>query len=459
MHVSLPFSLLLSIVSQVWSINIVDFDTCSIPYIIPRNFERFCDHSDQYLSDVALTDLKGKFVTSIAPPANVTSSAIRNKPNLWTHEPFCIESPEANNGFCVYTNSRFANGRGISIVATPKEILKVTQAPIFRDLSRNLRNDAQGAARYVQQPVAGKGLGNVANATFQRAERLQTFTPTLAFQDDLMQFVAKRDVHLLQKIAVERLPAESQRNFMALMGHFGGNEHYDRISTNSFAARLGEAKDHFWAVLPETSRFNHDCRPNAVYHFNQNTLEHHVHAVRQILPGEEITISYLRPLAQYAEREERMIEQWGFKCSCTHCNLSPDMIALSDSRLNLIEELEEELVDFSHNRTANTDTAELLVELYSEERLEGASADAYTYAALEYAYIGQKRAAQKWAAKAIEALSMWRGTEHVYYQGMWRLLTNPESHDAWRYLTNGKESDSNRTFYKEVTRITLSGGD
>jgi hypothetical protein len=249
----LPAGLFFSLAVQVLSINIVDFDTCSIPYIIPTNFQRFCDHSDEYLSEIAVTDLEGEFTTSITPPSNVTSAAIRNKPNIWTHEPFCIESSEANNGFCVYTNARFANGRGISIVATPKEIMKVTRASIFKDLEAPLQNNAEGAARYVQKPVVGKGLGNVANATFQRGEKMQTFTPILAFQDDLMQFVAVRDQQLLQRIAVERLPAKSQAIFMDLLGHFGGDPYYDRINTNSFAAKFGEAKDYFWAVLPETS--------------------------------------------------------------------------------------------------------------------------------------------------------------------------------------------------------------
>jgi hypothetical protein len=123
MYFKLPASLLLSLAVRVFAINIIDFDTCSIPYIIPRTFQRFCDRSDEYFPDVSVNDLaEGHDHAWISPPSNVSSAAIRNKPNIWTHEPFCVESPEANNGFCVYTNAHFANGRGISIVATPKEV-------------------------------------------------------------------------------------------------------------------------------------------------------------------------------------------------------------------------------------------------------------------------------------------------------------------------------------------------
>lgn len=42
------------------------------------------------------------------------------------------------------------------------------------------------------------------------------------------------------------------------------------------------------------SRLNHDCRPNAAYHFNTDTGKMEVRAVRDITAGEEITVSYIR---------------------------------------------------------------------------------------------------------------------------------------------------------------------
>jgi hypothetical protein len=122
-------------------------------------------------------------------------------------------------------------------------------------------------------------------------------------------------------------------------------------------------------------------------------------------------------------------------------------------------ELETELLDISANRTATTETAELLVDLYHQERLEGAAADAYTYAALEYAYVGEKRMAQKWAAKAIEALSLWRGEDHMYYQGMWSLLYDPENHDAWKFMVDREREDPSKPFHEEKYQFVIAGGD
>lgn len=38
---------------------------------------------------------------------------------------------------------------------------------------------------------------------------------------------------------------------------------------------------------------NHDCRPNAHYYWDPETFTQNVFAVRPILAGEEITITYV----------------------------------------------------------------------------------------------------------------------------------------------------------------------
>jgi hypothetical protein len=153
------------------------------------------------------------------------------------------------------------------------------------------------------------------------------------------------------------------------------------------------------------------------------------------------------------------LQQWGFKCGCPHCSLSPALTSISDNRLALIASLEAELVDISSNRTATTETAELLVDLYLQENLDGAVAEAYMYAALEYSYKGDKRMAQKWAAKAVEALVLYRGEHHLYYQAMTRLLLNPEAHDSWRYVIDGKTGGLKDMPGSEKNQIVVSGGD
>ena len=37
---------------------------------------------------------------------------------------------------------------------------------------------------------------------------------------------------------------------------------------------------------------NHDCGANSAYYFDPQTMAQRVYAVRDIMPGEELTVSY-----------------------------------------------------------------------------------------------------------------------------------------------------------------------
>lgn len=443
--------------------NIVDFSTCKVSFFIPPQFQQTCDRNDEYLSrHLPITDLIKDHKTILNAPTNITAPLIQTHPDIWTHEPFCIESREANNGFCVYTNDRFANGRGISIVSTPKEIMNIISTSILKDpFTAEAKNQETGAPKYKYEQVPGKGMGVIANATFARGAELQSFTPILAFQDDVMQFMNREDQDLIQSIAVSRLPKTSQEIFYSLLGHAGENPILDRINTNAFTINMGsfQTSNFFWGILPETSRFNHDCRPNSAYHFNAETLSHHVHALREIRPGEEITISYLTPYLQTHQRAHKISEQWGFECTCTLCTSPKQMQDISDHRLSLIPGLEDELNDLSPTRIATPSTALLLATLFESENLIAAAADAYMYASLEYAYISDRRNAQIWAAKAVEGMAISMGKEHGYYVAMWDMLLDPEKTDAWGFVRNGFRM-RNGTFVPEGAEpmVALSGG-
>jgi hypothetical protein len=146
----------------------------------------------------------------------------------------------------------------------------------------------------------------------------------------------------------------------------------------------------------------------------------------------------LSPNMPHKERNQRMTKQWGFKCSCPSCTAPPDVIAMSDYRIQLIEELETELNDLTVNRNATIHTAEMLIALHEQERLDGVIGDAYMYAAFEHAYLGDMRATQKYAALACEHMAIWRGAKHPYYLAMQRLLVDPTKERSWLYFSAEK---------------------
>ena len=144
-----------------------------------------------------------------------------------------------------------------------------------------------------------------------------------------------------------------------------------------------------------------------------------------------------------------MKSQWGFDCSCSLCKSPIHVQEASDERITLMDEVEQELNDLSLNRTADVQTAELLISLHLQERLDGVIGDAYMYAAFENAYLGNKRLVQKYAALALEHMAIWRGVRHQYYQAMQRLMIAPEKEKSWLYITKAKEEQEGKNKLEE----------
>jgi hypothetical protein len=155
------------------------------------------------------------------------------------------------------------------------------------------------------------------------------------------------------------------------------------------------------------------------------------------------------------DRKARMLSQWGFNCTCTLCSSPQDILDNSDERVALIDALENELNDLNTNRTSDLSTAEFLVSLYEQERLDGVIGDAYMYAAFESAYVGLKRKTQMYASLALEHMALWRGVQHEYYLAMYRLFTQPEAQPSWEYFSKNKAA-GNETEAKTEERTEKS---
>ena len=80
-----------------------------------------------------------------------------------------------------------------------------------------------------------------------------------------------------------------------------------------------------FGVFLKTSRFNHSCRPNAEYFWDEDSEPEvqEVRAVRKIQEGEEITVCYSSFWPQtLAERQVTMAEEYNFRCGCDGCDLT-----------------------------------------------------------------------------------------------------------------------------------------
>ncbi|KAF2757368.1 SET domain-containing protein [Pseudovirgaria hyperparasitica] len=77
------------------------------------------------------------------------------------------------------------------------------------------------------------------------------------------------------------------------------------------------AKGLIVGVWPQASYANHACAPNATVSFVGNAIM--LRAIRDIAPGEQITISYCVLDPDVSVRRERLAKTWGFKCICELC--------------------------------------------------------------------------------------------------------------------------------------------
>jgi hypothetical protein len=188
---------------------------------------------------------------------------------------------------------------------------------------------------------------------------------------------------------------------------------------------------------------NHDCRPNAHYYFDPHTLTQHVHALRTIMPGEEVTISYIDPAQTSEVRKTALRTSWGFPCGCNACNAHQPIRDASDRRIEEILHLTAMLQDYSiESEITGAGTgikvADLLLQLYELEGMLGPKSEAYVLAAVEYNSAQKKWDAVRFANLAIEAGLLYGGPKDGDVLSMMELVKAPERHWSWDYRARKK---------------------
>jgi hypothetical protein len=200
------------------------------------------------------------------------STDIPNIPNIhdpdsvpsWSFEPVCTEYLEGiGSELCVYTNSTFSNGRGISIFTTPEIATDFARLLPFQDpsaLPSQGINPPEGDDRawYIQN-IPGKGVGMLAKREMKRGDLITAYTPYLLAHMENILSTPERERFL--RIAIDRLPAASKEHYLGLatIFHEPSVVVQDVVKANAFEMQVG-GQMHL-AVFPETSRMNHACSP------------------------------------------------------------------------------------------------------------------------------------------------------------------------------------------------------
>ncbi|RMZ34387.1 hypothetical protein D0859_01470 [Hortaea werneckii] len=88
------------------------------------------------------------------------------------------------------------------------------------------------------------------------------------------------------------------------------------FKTNAFQVRLDKGIG--TAVFLAHSRLNHSCSPNGHQSYNEREGLEMLHATRDIIAGEEITVTYTSLVRTWSQRAAEL-RRWGFACSCKSC--------------------------------------------------------------------------------------------------------------------------------------------
>ncbi|KAI0601310.1 hypothetical protein F4775DRAFT_589528 [Biscogniauxia sp. FL1348] len=339
-------------------------------------------------------------------------------PSAWSGPENCI------NETCIFANNEI--GGGMVLLTNRYYAEKIKGFP------RVSEPDSATPPPFYPEEVPGKGIGLVANRTIRKGEIIMVRSPTLVAHAGLIVRMEEGAREAFYDSAMGKLSTARREEFMNQMGEGV----HGKIETNCFQLYIdgGKKGSSHLGCYPEISRFNHDCRPNV--HYRLSNLTHTTVAVRDIAPGEELSISYIDLLLSHADRTKRL-SKWGFQCSCAQCTADANSTAASDARLRRIAQLNADLETFG--RTAVTaDTGAELVALYRAERLDSYLGRAYTRAALNFALFGDEARAREYAAAAADAVAREVGPGAADAEAMRLLAENPGAHWTWGKRRKGR---------------------
>lgn len=324
----------------------------------------------------------------------------------------------------MYTSSRFANGRGISLVTTPE----VATSYLLESFSNEDQED-RGQEAYQARQTNDRGIGLFATKKLQAGESLAIKHPVLLVARDLLRNVTREQRQRLLEIAIKQLPQKTTDLVLALATSRGGNVYDDIVQTNSKGMSLGHVSH--LGVVPETARVNHACRPNTFYRFDDYTLTLDFFALRDIEPGEELSYTYAFSETQHQGRQQKLEEEWGFKCSCPLCAASKEEIAQSDERLEDIAGIKERLPDSFDGVPQLIALLPQLISLMEKENLTIELPMYEEILAYAWSSMGIEDRAKHWAQRARKGWEIVAGKESWEAKRMRTLEDDVKGHGTW----------------------------
>ncbi|ORY62916.1 uncharacterized protein BCR38DRAFT_217437 [Pseudomassariella vexata] len=253
----------------------------------------------------------------------------------------------------------------------------------------------------------GKGLGVFATTLITAGSRVMVEPPLFAIKPP--EFIPGKGYEIEAMIAdvdkaVAALSSEEQDEFRSCHEHRLPNEAASEHRRNMFIFRSNAytLTDGKIAMFPKIAKINHSCRPNAANVWSSVSRLRIIWAARDILPGEEVSVTYA-PLLQTREDRQKRLAQYGFRCSCEACHDHAHTDPRRKQMARLLSELEDRLARktsaFANKKLLLKATA--LVEMLEEEHMMDYLPNAYRMAAELSFRLDNITAAEDWARQEL----------------------------------------------------------
>ncbi|EXA29335.1 hypothetical protein FOVG_19159 [Fusarium oxysporum f. sp. pisi HDV247] len=279
------------------------------------------------------------------------------------------------------------------------------------------------------QSIPGRGKGLIALRKITMGMRVLIEKPILQTRNApsaLLEPTIARDLKSLTK--------EKQRQFLSLHNNFPGKYPFSGIMrTNALPCGSGATVG---AVYPTICFINHSCRANAHNSWNENLEQETIHAIRDIEPGEEITISYDHG-GPSTSRKPWLKEQFGFDCDCPVCRLPLVELEKSDKRRKQIQQLDQDIGDpvrMMSRPSASLLNCRSLLQVLKEEFEEDTSilVARANYDAFQIAIVhGDLARGAVFADRAYQVRLICEGEDSSDTERMQRLAEDPTIHPSF----------------------------
>lgn len=191
-------------------------------------------------------------------------------------------------------------------------------------------------------PIEGKGVAIIANDNIKSGTLLIEEEPIITMQTMQLSMTEDIEISRIEK-KVKALSDNENEDYFSLHAYSKSSllcqytKVLDIFRTNAYPTITNNA-----GIFPIISRINHDCNPNVHYNFNHNSNRSTIYSIRDISKDKEITNSYISLFLPRHERQNYLLENFGFKCNCSVCMKQGNDLIDSDNRRNLLMMLQNE---------------------------------------------------------------------------------------------------------------------